>query len=233
MTLKSVRAFLLGLLIAVGFLLAFSGGLTSIASAAPNAPTTCNGTLSGGPYFGVVVPADGSCLLINALVIGNVEARSGSQLIARSDRIIGNVIADHARTVQVFDGLVVGAITMDGVFGDFPPSGVSEVVVADLTVVGSITVTHSTGTILVDRNRVLAGNVTVTENFIPPFILFPSNLTVRLNRVTGDVTVSENVGPGDKLVHSNEVSGTVACVQNQEPFLGGPNSARRTVGQCF
>jgi len=208
--------------------------LASSASAAPAGPTTCTGRLSGGPYFGIVVPAGAECQLWTANVVGDVTAVPGSSLaITFHSTIRGDVIADGA-LFDLVSSVVVGSVSI----ARAPDSetGRSEVVVEDSTVVGSIAVRESAGTTLVDRNRVINGDIVVTSNFVPPFVPdvgYPSQLSVRLNQVHGNVNVSSNTGPGPKEVHSNTVTGTLACLENEEPFVGGPNSAGSTAGDCF
>lgn len=214
-------------LLALGALLAPSGAVAAPAS------TTCTGVLFGGPYFAVEVPTGASCSLIEARVIGGVTAAAGSSLlIANNSTIVGGVVADHALWVQIIDSFVAGTVRIVGAGDD--PSGVTEAAVRFSTIVGGdIEVEESAGTILVDDNRVRGGSITVARNYVPPFLAYPSELSVRLNHVSGDVTVSGNTGPGPKEVWGNEVLGTLRCEQNDSPFTGGPNEARTTIGACF
>ena len=206
--------------------------LASSASAAPAGPTTCEGTLSGGPYFGIIVPEGAHCDLFTANVVGDVMAAPGSAInISIHSTINGDVTSDGA-LVQIINSVVVGNVAI----ARAPDSatGVSEVAVMDSTIVGgSITVLESVGSILIDRNLVINGDISVTSNFVLRFVEFPSQLSVRLNHVHGNVTVSNNAGPGSKEAHSNTVTGTLACLDNEQPFVGGPNSAGSTVGDCF
>jgi hypothetical protein len=48
---------------------------------------------------------------------------------------------------------------------------------------------------------------------------------------TGNMHVSRNSGPGNKQVVANTVRNLV-CLDNDPPFVGGPNNAQHTVGQC-
>jgi hypothetical protein len=192
----------------------------------------CNGTLSCGPYFGIIVPEGATCNLITATVVGDVTAEPGSDLrVFIHSTIKGDVTTDGA-LVQITMGVVVGNIAITG--APDSPMGQAEVVVNESTIVGGdITVRESAGTVLVDDNRVINGNISVTSNFVPPFLEYPSQLSVRLNRVHGNVTVSSNTGPGLKEAHSSTVTGTLSCLENEQPFVGGPNSAESTVGDCF
>ena len=42
----------------------------------------------------------------------------------------------------------------------------------------------------------------------------------------------KNRGPGPKTVQGNTVRGDLQCFENDEPFLGTPNVARKAEGQC-
>jgi hypothetical protein len=213
-------------------LVAFCAGLAPGASAAPDGPTMCNGTLSGGPYFGIVVPEGAICNLITAAVVGDVTAAPGSDLrIFIHSTIRGNVTTSGA-LVQITGAVVVGNIAIAG--APDSPTGQLEVVVNESTVVGGdITVRDGAGTVVVDDNHLIDGDIFVSANFVPPFLDYPSGLSVRLNEVHGNVTVSSNTGPGFKIVASNIVTGTLTCFENEQEFIGGPNSAGSTVGDCF
>ena len=212
------------------FLLLGASAASSAARSNQPLSVTCSGTLSGGHYLGVFVPEGAECNLFDAFVIGKVEAAPGSGLQIRNSKIIGRVLGNHAMWVQVSDSFVVGGISIVGA-GD-SPSGITEVYVADLTVVGTIEIVGGAGTTLIDRNRIIAGTITVTNNFVPPFLAYPSQLSVRNNQVNGNMTVSRNTGPGLKQVFSNNVKGRLTCEQNEAPLEGSPNTARVIVGQC-
>jgi hypothetical protein len=220
----------LGLVIVL--LVALCAGLAPGASASPTGPTTCNGTLSGGPYFGIVVPEGATCNLITAAVVGDVTAAPGSDLRIFIHSTIGGNVTTNGALVQITGAVVVGNIAITA--APDSPTGQLEVVVNESTIVGGdITVRDGAGTVVVDDNHLIHGNIFVTANFVPPFLDYPSGLSVRLNEVNGNVTVSSNTGPGFKIVASNIVTGTLACFDNEQEFIGGPNSASSTVGDCF
>jgi hypothetical protein len=170
--------------------------------------------------------------LFTANVVGDVIALPGSDVnIAIHSTVKGDVIGDGA-LVQIINSVVVGNVAI----GRAPDSetGLTEVAVIDSTIVdGSLTIRASAGTILVDRNRVINGDIEVTSIYVPPFLEYPSQLSVRLNQVHGNVTVSSNTGPGLKETHSNAITGTLTCLDNEQPFVGGPNSAASTMGDCY
>jgi hypothetical protein len=76
----------------------------------------------------------------------------------------------------------------------------------------------------------IGGAVDVVSNVIPP----TNVLQVMGNTIGGTSHVSNNVGPGFfKAVQGNTVAKTLVCENNDPPFIGGPNVARQTQGQCF
>jgi hypothetical protein len=48
-----------------------------------------------------------------------------------------------------------------------------------------------------------------------------------------NVTVTDNRGPGPKAVNNNFLGGRVSCFRNDAPFVGGPNFAESSEGECF
>jgi hypothetical protein len=210
-------------------------GASARGASSGSGPVVCNGTIDGGSYRGgVVVPQGAECNLWNARISGDVRAESGSTLNAVADKVLGSVIGDHALVVQVRSSTVHGTITITAA-GD-SPGGITEAYVAENTIWDGVSVTGSAGTILVDWNNVKSGDVSVTDNFIPPFTDYPNGLFVRQNTVAGNMTVSRNTGSSPdaaKEVSGNEVTGTLRCEDNELPFTGGPNTAGSVVGQCF
>jgi hypothetical protein len=108
----------------------------------------------------------------------------------------------------------------------------------------------NTSSILVGGNLIVTDNATegilqVADNDIAGFgeVLASGNLEVKRNAagdlditdndVNGNATVSENLGPGAKKVVANRVAEKLECFDNHPPFVGGPNTARDTEGQCF
>ena len=53
--------------------------------------------------------------------------------------------------------------------------------------------------------------------FVPSFLDYPSTLSVRLNKVHGNVTVSSNTGPGFKIVASKPGDHTVGMRVTYDP----------------
>jgi hypothetical protein len=51
--------------------------------------------------------------------------------------------------------------------------------------------------------------------------------------VAQNIQVNKNRGSGRKVVRGNRVFQIVQCKENTSPFVGGPNTAAETEGQCF
>lgn len=120
------------------------------------------------------------------------------------------------------------------------------------TVGGNIDVSENTGTLEIEFNTV-GGNVKIADNIVPavytggPMTPLPGGCgfpTSRFLNVGGmsdifnnlgsssNMHVIRNSGPGSKTVVQNTVKNLV-CLNNDLPFVGGPNNAQHTVGQCF
>jgi hypothetical protein len=117
---------------------------------------------------------------------------------------------------------------------------------------GNIDVSGNTGTLEIEFNTV-GGNVTIADNIVPAvytggpatpapggcgipttFILDVGGMSDIFNDLgsSSNMHVSMNSGPGSKTVAENTVKNLV-CLDNDLPFVGGPNNAQHTVGQCF
>jgi hypothetical protein len=115
---------------------------------------------------------------------------------------------------------------------------------------GNINVSGNTGTLEIEHNTV-GGNVRVSDNVVPAvytggpatpgpggcgiptsFILQSGGMSVFSNTAeNSNMHVIRNSGVGNKQVVDNTVK-TLVCLHNDQPFLGGPNFAQHTVGQC-
>jgi hypothetical protein len=187
--------------------------------------SVCVGTLPSGTYDQVLVPPGATCTLSGSTVRGNVKALDHSFLSASNNHILGNVDGEHTRTIWVFDNLVEGNIRIRG--GGTAESGPADVAIArNLLPQGNIHIAGSVGEIVAQGNIVQKGNLQVRE------ILTTTHSHIVGNQVSGQVQVFRDQGPGSKQVQGN-TAGRVQCFQNAEPFVGGPNSALITQGQCF
>jgi hypothetical protein len=202
--------------------------------------TVCVGPLSG-THDNVVVPPGANCTLSGAIVKGNVTALRSSSLGTNLSRIGGNIEAHRPRFVGSFGDTIGGNFSVTGATGDpgfiFPPFNVTVFVCGSSLPNGNIVVKRSmNGTVAVGSllaacpgNTVGKGNIQVEHNFIPP----GEALAVARNTVGGNVQVFKNRGPGQKNVAENVVRQNLQCRQNDEPFVGQPNVARKAEGQCM
>jgi hypothetical protein len=223
--------------------------LMALAVSAPPAlagDTRCVGALPPGVYDNVVVPEGQECDLTESTVRGNLKALPGSALFVSSSDIRGNVEGDKPEALwltSVGDPNFVGgnvAVTGAGFGVEFQVPGgprvdVSVAICDTILPGGNISIEKSSsGTIAVGSpiiecrgNALQKGNIFVQENFVSQF------LVVTGNAVGGNVQVFKNSGPGEKSVSGNTVREDVQCKENQPPFVGGPNTARKSEGQCF
>lgn len=117
---------------------------------------------------------------------------------------------------------------------------------------GNIDVSENTGTLEIEFNTV-GGNVKIADNFVPlgytggpatplfggcgvptSFLLNAGGMSDIFNDLgsSSNMHVIRNSGPGSKTVTDNTVKNLV-CLNNDLPFVGGPNNAQHAVGQCF
>jgi hypothetical protein len=192
--------------------------------------TRCVGTLPPGTYRNVTVPEGESCVLENSIVLGNVTAREDSRLTLFNVRVEENVHGLKADVVSI-SAFPFGAGSVGGnvhVHGADSPALFS-VFINNIDVMrGNVHVEmNNAGGIGVINNTVALGNILIQHNAAVSFN------TIRDNRVAQNVVVIGNRGPGPKTVQNNFLSGKVLCFGNDEPFIGGPNFAQSSEGQCF
>jgi hypothetical protein len=173
-------------------------------------------------------------------VKGNIKALENSTLfVADNNTIGGSVQGDKARDVEIFDR--TPGVTPNVIHGEgFTTDAVFEVFVCGAVFTqGNIHVlkaqravgvggrTTSACAAFGGGNLVQKGNVKVEDN---------SNLIffeVTDNQVAQNLQVYKNLGAATKLVQFNRVGESVQCFDNGPPFVGGPNIAPKSEGQCF
>lgn len=117
---------------------------------------------------------------------------------------------------------------------------------------GNIDVSENTGTLEIEFNTV-GGNVKIADNIVPAVYTggpttpqpggcgFPTSRFLNVGGMSdifnnlgssSNMHVIGNSGPGSKTVVQNTVK-NLACLNNDPLFVGGPNNAQHTVGQCF
>lgn len=209
------------------------------AQPALSAQTQCVGTLPPGTYEHIVVPSGAGCLLTSSTVTGNVTALEGSSLTLNGNRIGGNVSGHRPSFVGSMNDVIGGNFHVTGATGPgfvFGSLSVNVFACGSQLPTGNVHVKKTEGgTIAVGTQidacpgNTVGGNIKVEDNLIPP----TETLVVSRNAVGGHVHVSKNIGGSQKTVFGNIVSHDLVCRDNDEPFVGGPNTARRAVGQCF
>jgi hypothetical protein len=227
--------------------------LMALAVSAPPAladDTRCMEVLPPGVYDNVVVPEGRDCFMNQATVRGNLKALPGSRLFVSSSEIRGNVEGDKPEALWLTRGIegnfVGGNVAVTGAGAGAPfqvPGGgplvhVSVAICDTILPGGNVSIEKSSeetaGTVAVGSpilecggNELEKGNIFVQENFVSEF------LVVIGNAVGGNLQVFKNRGPGAKSVSLNTVREDVQCKENDQPFVGGPNAARKAEDQCF
>jgi hypothetical protein len=120
----------------------------------------------------------------------------------------------------------------------------------DAHVDGNVVVSQNTGTLEIEFNTI-GGNMTISNNVVPPVYTggppftvpggcgFPTTLFFQVGGLSdinnvlsnSNMHVIRNTGASDKTVSGNTVK-TLVCLNNDPVFVGTPNIAEHTVGQC-
>ena len=195
--------------------------------AASHGNTQCVGTLPPGTYQNITVPREAVCVVENSAVLGNVTAKEGSRITLSNVRVGKSVHGLKAAAVHVFGGGSVGENIH--IHGADSPNEIYSVFINGTEVTrGDIQIeSNNAGGIGVLNNSVVAGSILVSDNDAVHFN------TIQDNRVGQHVIVTDNRGPGPKTVNNNFLSGKVSCFRNDGPFVGGPNFAQSSEGDCF
>jgi hypothetical protein len=213
-------------------------------------PTECNGTLTGQTIPGdLVVPENGSCLLANSSVGGNVKVGTNAFFQATGSQIAGGVKGKHAQTVFIDTGTTVG--------GDVDVWRTAQVFIFNSTLNGNLDAdrsdekvqvcgNHIDGWVAIHRsgrdilfgdpqtvdcaaNTVLhSHSVKIADNFTDV------ELIARGNQIQGgDLRVNDNSGPSDKFVQDNTGGDDLECFGNDTPFTASGNTGWNDQrGQC-
>lgn len=168
---------------------------------------------------------------------GDVKVGENSTLDVLDSTILGNVVGDKARNVQVVSSTVGKNIvhkesTGPVVFicGTTVEEGNIEIekLQSIFVTVGDEEFCSGFG----GGNLVLKGNIKVSENNLISAII--GGIRVDQNSVPeGNIQVFKNTGEGPKTVQNNVVGKNLQCFENSPPFVGGPNFAQKAEGQCF
>lgn len=191
----------------------------------------CTGLLSGVIPGNVVVPPGAFCTLRNATVHGDVKVLQNADLEAQQNRIDGSIQGDKAGSVHSHGDTVGGNIEAK----DGGPSsrGFIEVWINSTVPNGNIIVERMTGEFRLEGgfmggpNSVRDGNMFLQHNVVLGF------MDVLGNTMEENLQVFKTTGPGTKRIVGNTVGESLQCFENAVPFIGGPNVARDSAGQCF
>jgi hypothetical protein len=200
----------------------------------------CNGVLTGPIPGNVVAPQGSACTLFNAQIAGNVFAFEGSTLSAESSEIAGNTTVRGATSASLLVTFVGGDVTT--VDTGHTSVDLFSTVGGNLEVVEgggfSLSISEVIGNLRVERT---SGLIEVGETLIRGEAQFFDNgaagpaasLDVVDNIVLGNLQVYRTRGLLPKVVADNRVGQNVQCFDNDPPFVGGPNEAQQSQGQCF
>ncbi len=210
---------------------------------------TCTAEVMGVTVDDVIVPADGSCTLIDSIVNGNVSVGRNAYFQATRTSIGGNVRGNAALTVFIDTGSSVGR--------SLETNGTTQVFVFDAKVTGDIEVDRTTDVVQVCGTTVSNGDLEVTRSGLDLLIGDPLaqdcagntvstgdieiehnvadvEFVVRGNAVTlGDLEVNNNSGSVEKFVQGNTGGDELECFGNSPTFTASDNTGFvKAKGQC-
>jgi hypothetical protein len=195
-------------------------------------PTVCRSTLPPGTYRSVLVPGGATCVIENSIILEDVRALALSRLTLFNTDVGGNVTASRADAVNI-SAVPLGAGSVAGLVhiehADSPMDGPSTVFINNMELHGGVLIEQNNATeIIFVNNTAFAGDVVIAGNDVA------FSLTVTANRFVEGLVVVGNTGPAMKSVQNNFGAGTVTCLENEQPFVGGPNfTLGGSSGQCF
>lgn len=232
------------------WLVVFSVAAMSVLAATSTAAAasfTCNGTLTGVNLGKVVVPDNGTCMLVGSTVTGDVKVGKNAYFEADATSIQGNVKANQSLTIYTHDGSTVSGgvkankttqvFLFDGSVGKDVQAqsitGSGHVQVCGMTIGHNILIQRAGTDILVGDSLAGCGGNTVSGNVKIMNNVTDVELDVQDNTIAGKLTVSKNTGPSDKWVVNNTGGKKIQCESNSAPFVGSPNSGFvQAQGQC-
>jgi hypothetical protein len=186
--------------------------------------THCNGTLPPGAYANVIVLPDAICEMHDVTVERDVSVLPRGSLLMTNFDIGGDLRGTNAGQIIVQNGSVGNDVDIKGGAFSGPGAFVHTVVVEH----GDIVIENmETGLIFAAFNQVPQGRIYVANNTTQFFLQIAGNTVGRT------IEVSRNAGPSPKVVDSNTAGEAIRCMDNEQPFVGGPNVAPEREGQCF
>lgn len=176
-----------------------------------------------GRFENLIVPAGATCLVVDALVRGNVQVGRGASVVVRNSEVRGNVEGVGSRSLDVNGGRVIGNIKVTE--GSHPAGSVARID-GGVVVGGDIQIAESFGAWIRVFDAQVDGNIQVVENRTE------SELDLDGNRVRGNIQVFKNQGQGAQLVRHNWSDQSIQCKENRGSFVGSPNRAGDFEDQC-
>jgi hypothetical protein len=186
----------------------------------------------------IIAATDAGVFTSEDSIGADVTGAKGSIIVSTFSSIRGDVRARRAFDVRVLGGEVGGDVEIVG-GGRIDPARptlgfavLCEVIVHK----GDVLVTEWGGVGIevgvsleagCGGNMLRKGSMSIERNSVGP-----GGLSVRDNKVARDIDVVRNRGAGPKGVQFNTAGGSIVCLKNDQPFVGTPNTARRTRGQC-
>ena len=217
---------------------------TSTATAATS--FTCNSTLNGVTVGKLVVPDNGTCILVGSTT-GDVMVGKNAYFEANASTIQGDVKSNESMTIYTHDGSSVSGsvkanktgqvFLYDGSVGKAVKAqsvtGSGHVQVCGMSVGTDLLVQKAGTDILVGDALSSCGGNTIGGNLKVMKNVTDVELNVQNNTVGGSLTVSNNTGPSDKFVSNNSGAKNLQCGGNALPFVGSANIGFAKVkGQC-
>ena len=218
---------------ALGAALAFLAVVGCHDAPAPTAPepdplfatspnrTVCEGAVTG-THQNVVVPPNTTCLVTDATIRDNLLILESADAVLRNVEVGGWMGAERPDNVNASDLRVRGDVAIRN----------GRVAILNFVTItrGSLGIQGMGGgpnaAVVVEDVNLERGHLMVRRNAV-------EFLSVRRVNAAGNARVSENTGPFPKDVTRNVVGGTLSCLDNEAPFIGGPNEAGEIEGQCF
>ena len=204
--------------------------------------TVCTGTLTGGTYENVKVPAGALCTLDDAHVTGSITVREGGTLVTDDSLVDMNVIARDAASVELIDTVVLGEINLQRTSGRIVIG--SEGCAVDPVADGNIVLLDNEGTVAVCymtlRNLIVQGNsrsVGLFNNDVSNDLVVTQNsgpaIRLRDNTVGHNVRITQNTSTKVIAVKVNTVAGNIRCTGNAiVPTVVGNTVTGAYLGQC-
>jgi hypothetical protein len=94
---------------------------------------------------------------------------------------------------------------------------------------GNVKIEKMIGDVVVSGSSVQKGNLQLFENQTVTGLL---GIRVQNTEVAQDLQVFKNRGPSPKVVTGNTVGENLQCFENDPPFTGQPNVAKKAERQC-